>query len=83
MGDLRPPIHVGKARLGHREQSRSWVFYGLDYVRREAQMEAGLADGAWCQLPGADGYAVYRAAQIAPMPRKTSWQAARSSRTDR
>ena len=56
-------IRVDEAQLGHHEQSTTWVFYELDYVRREAQAEADLAYEAWCRLPGADGYAVYRAAQ--------------------
>jgi hypothetical protein len=43
MGDVRRPIRVDEARLGHREQSTTWVFYELDYVRREAQAEADLA----------------------------------------
>lgn len=63
MGDVHRPIRVNEARLGWREQSTTWVFYELDYVRREAQAEADFADEAWCPLPGADGYAVYRAAQ--------------------
>ena len=46
-----------------RQQSQAWTFYELAYLRREAQAEAELAYDAWCQLPGADGYAVYRAAQ--------------------
>ena len=57
----RDPISA--ADPGRREQSQAWTFYELAYVRREAQAEAKLAYDAWCQLPGADGYAVYRAAQ--------------------
>ena len=57
----RDPISA--ADPGRREQSQAWTFYELAYVRREAQAEAELAYDAWCQLPGADGYAVYRAAQ--------------------
>jgi hypothetical protein len=57
-GDL---VHA--AHLGYGEQTAAWVFYELKYVRREAQAEAELAYEAWCQLPGRDGYAVYRAAQ--------------------
>jgi hypothetical protein len=30
---------------------------------RDAQAEAALAYAAWCRDPGADGYAIYRAAQ--------------------
>jgi hypothetical protein len=46
-----------------REQSQAWTFYELAYLRREAQAEAELPYDVWSQLPGADGYAVYRAAQ--------------------
>jgi hypothetical protein len=46
-----------------REDDLVWMFFDLEYARREAQLEAQLAYDAWCQLPGRDGYAVYRAAQ--------------------
>lgn len=46
-----------------REDDLVWMFFDLEYARREAQQEAELAYDAWCQLPGRDGYAVYRAAQ--------------------
>jgi hypothetical protein len=61
MGNVRQPLRLGAAR--HSEPITAWVFYELDYIRREAQTEADLAYEAWCQVPGADGYAVYRAAQ--------------------
>ena len=63
MGNVRRPLRLGTARLGHSEPITAWAFYEVDYVRREAQAEADLAYEAWCQMPGADGYAVYRAAQ--------------------
>ena len=40
-----------------------WIGDELSYVRVEAQVEAELAYDHWCRHPGADGYAVYRAAQ--------------------
>jgi hypothetical protein len=49
--------------LARSNQTATWMFYELQYVRREAQAEAQLVYEAWCQLPGRDGYAVYRAAQ--------------------
>jgi hypothetical protein len=49
--------------MSQESQTRDLVFDELAYVRREAQAEAELAYGAWCRLLGADGYAVYRAAQ--------------------
>jgi acyl-CoA reductase-like NAD-dependent aldehyde dehydrogenase len=57
-GDLLDAAHLS---LG--EETARWVLYELQYVRREAQAEADLAYEAWSQLPGRDGYAVYRAAQ--------------------
>jgi hypothetical protein len=54
---------VHAAHPAYSEQTRSRMFYELQYVRREAQAEAQLAYDAWCRLPGRDGYAVYRAAQ--------------------
>jgi hypothetical protein len=54
---------VHAARLGHGDRTAAWVLYELEYVRREAQAEAELAYEAWSELPGRDGYAVYRAAQ--------------------
>ena len=41
----------------------AWMFGELEFVRREAQIDAQLAYDAWRELPGRDGYAVYRAAQ--------------------
>jgi hypothetical protein len=59
----RRPFPLGAARHGDGEPITAWAFYELDYVRREAQNEADLAYEAWCRVPGADEYAVYRAAQ--------------------
>lgn len=39
------------------------MFDELSYVRRHAQAEAELAYKAWGRSPGAEAYAVYRAAQ--------------------
>jgi len=56
--------HVHPADPGDGDQTTAaWIFCELDYVRREAQAEAELAYEAWRQLPGNDGYTVYRAAQ--------------------
>ena len=49
--------------LARGDQTARWMFYELQYVRREAQAEAQLAYEAWNRLPGRDEYAVYRAAQ--------------------
>jgi hypothetical protein len=49
---LRHPAAGGPALLG--EPAWAW---------RDAQAEAVLAFAAWCEEPGAGGYAVYRAAQ--------------------
>ena len=54
---------IHPAELARGEQTAGWMFYELQYVRREAQAEAQLAYEAWKRLPGRDGYAVYRAAQ--------------------
>jgi hypothetical protein len=53
--------HAAHPRVG--AQTAEWPVYELRYVRREAQAEAQLEYEAWGQLPGRDGYAVYRAAQ--------------------
>jgi hypothetical protein len=57
-GDL---VHA--APLRHGDDTAAWMLHEFEYVRREAQAEAELAYEAWCQLPGADGYTVFRAAQ--------------------
>jgi hypothetical protein len=75
---------VDAGRLGDGERTAAWVFSELEYVRREAQVEAELAYEAWCQLPGGDGYAVYRAAQDradAAQDQLAGW--VRGSRSDR
>jgi hypothetical protein len=58
--------------LGPPDQTSNWLFYELQCVRREAQVEAQLAYEAWRQSPGRDEYTVYRALRIAPTPRRTS-----------
>jgi hypothetical protein len=62
------PIWTAHRGLAHAAQlggnrTQAWMFYELQYVRREAQAEAELAYAAWSELAGRDGYAVYRAAQ--------------------
>jgi hypothetical protein len=56
------PRRTSGLREAH-DESAAWTLYELDYVRREAQAEANAAYLAWCELPGRDGYVVYRAAQ--------------------
>jgi hypothetical protein len=41
----------------------SWLRDELSDAWRAAQAEASAAYGYWREMPGADGYAVYRAAQ--------------------
>lgn len=43
MTDVRQPLRLGTARIGHSEPITAWVFYELDYVRRGAQSHG---DGA-------------------------------------
>jgi hypothetical protein len=40
-----------------------WIGDELSFMRTEAQIESEMAYDHWCRHPGADGYAVYRAAQ--------------------
>ena len=58
------PLPDGSCCAAHLDGTDApWVFYELQFVRREAQREADLAYQAWSRHPGRDGYAVYRAAQ--------------------
>jgi hypothetical protein len=52
-----------EALLGVGDVSSTWVLDELREMWHDAQAQARLAYEHWCRNPGADAYALYRAAQ--------------------
>jgi hypothetical protein len=52
-----------EARKRDVERAAGWMFDELSAAWRSAHAEATQAYELWSELPGRDGYAVYRAAQ--------------------
>ncbi|WP_028064049.1 hypothetical protein [Solirubrobacter soli] len=56
-------IEEMRRRLAGAGVPSTWIHDELRYAWRDAQAEAAAAYACWRDEPGAEGYAVYRAAQ--------------------